>query len=180
VTLDEWDQRYRAGEQLFETPSPLVESVAGGLEPGAALDLACGAGRNASYLAARGWRVTAVDGSATAIDLVRQRAPQVHARVVDLERDGFGIAPESWDLICCAYYLQRDLIPRIQTGVKPGGVAIVIVHLADAAATPRQASPGELRTMFAAWDVLHYYEGAPRESCHKRAVAELAARRNRV
>jgi len=118
-----------------------------------------------------------VDGSATAIDLVRQRAPLVDARVADLERGGFVIAPESWDLICCAYYLQRDLIPKIQAGVKPGGVAIVIVHLADAEATPRQASPGELRAMFAGWQLLHDYEGEPRESCHKRAVAEIAARR---
>ena len=176
MTIEEWDQRYRAGEQVFDTPSPLVESVAGELEPGVALDLACGAGRNAVCLATRGWRVTAVDGSATAVDLIRQRAPLVDTRVADLER-GFVIAPEFWDLICCAYYLQRDLIPKIQAGVKPGGVAIVIVHLADAGCTPRQAAPGELHTMFAGWDVLHYYEGAPRESCHKRPVAELAARR---
>ena len=176
MTIEEWDQRYRAGEQLFETPSPLVVSVAGELEPGTALDLACGAGRNAVYLAARGWRVTAVDGSATAVELVRQRAPMVDVGVADLER-GFVIAPESWDLICCMYYLQRDLIPKIQSGVRVGGVVIVIVHLADAEPTPRQASPGELRAMFAVWDVLHYYEGVPRESCHRRAVAELAARR---
>ena len=121
--------------------------------------------------------MTAVDGSATAIDLVRKRAPLVDAHVVDLERDEFLIAPDSWDLICCAYYLQRDLIPKIQAGVKPGGVAIVIVHLADAEPTARQAAPGELRAMFAGWEVLHYYEGVPRESCHKRAVAEIAARR---
>jgi SAM-dependent methyltransferase len=177
VTLEEWDRRYRAGEQLFETPSPLVVSVAGDLHPGVALDLACGAGRNALYLAARGWRVTAVDGSKTAIDLIRQRAPLVDAHVDDLERGGFVIAPESWDLICCAYYLQRDLIPKIQAGVKPGGEAIVIVHLADAEGTPRQAGPGELRAMFAGWDMLHYYEGEPREVCHKRAVAEIVARR---
>jgi SAM-dependent methyltransferase len=176
VTIEEWDQRYRAGEQLFDTPSPLVESVAVELEPGDALDLACGAGRNASYLAARGWRVTAVDGSAAAVDLVRRRAPLVDVQVADLERD-FMIAPESWDLICCTYYLQRDLIPKIQSGVRPGGMAIVIVHLAGAEPTPTQASPGELRAMFAGWEVLHYYEGAPRESCHKRAVAEIAARR---
>jgi len=177
VTREEWDQRYRAGEQLFDTPSPLVRSVAGPLDPGVALDLACGAGRNAVFLSNLGWRVTAVDGSAAAIDIVKRRAPQVDARVADLERGGFTIAPGAWDLICCAYYLQRDLIPKIQAGVKPGGVAIVIVHLADAEPTPRQAAPGELREIFTGWELLHYYEGVPRESCHKRAVAELAARR---
>ncbi len=177
MTREEWDQRYRAGEQLFDTPSPLVQSMAGRLDPGVALDLACGAGRNAVYLAGLGWRVTAVDGSSAAIDIVRQRAPRVDAHVADLERDSFAIAPGSWALICCAYYLQRNLIARIKAGVKPGGVAIVIVHLADAEPTPRQASPGELREMFTGWEVLHYYEGVPRESCHKRAVAELAARR---
>ncbi|MDP8982876.1 MAG: methyltransferase domain-containing protein [Acidobacteriota bacterium] len=177
MTREEWDQRYRAGEQLFDTPSPLVQSIAGPLDPGIALDLACGAGRNAVFLAGLGWRVTAVDGSAAAIEIVKQRAPQVDAHVADLERDGFAIAPCAWDLVCCAYYFQRDLIPQIQAGVKPGGVAIVIVNLADAEPTPRQASPGELREMFTGWEVLHYCEGVPREACHKRAVAELAARR---
>jgi len=184
LKLREWEERYRSGEQVFETPVPLVVKIAERLPPGQALDLACGAGRNAIYLAGRGWRVTAVDGSETAIRILRERARSrgvtVDARLADLLRGGFLIAPDAFDLICDSYYLQRDLFPAIKAGVRPGGVVIAIVHLADpheTQGTPKRACPGELRTFFEGWRILHDYEGAPGESCHKRAVAEIAAQR---
>ena len=184
MSLAEWNARYRAGEQLFETPAPVVVQFAEGLAPGAALDVACGPGRNALYLAGRGWRVTAVDGSPIAIDMLRERARarnlSIETRVADLERGEFEIQPEAYGLICDCYYLQRDLIPKMKTGLRPCGTIIVIVHLADAdqpQGTPTRAYPGELRGYFNDWDVLHYYEGRPSESCHQRAVAEIVAQK---
>ena len=184
MKLREWEERYRSGEQVFETPVPLVVKIAERLPHGEALDLACGAGRNAIYLAGRGWRVTAVDGSETAIRILRERAQrlgvEVDARVADLLRRKFVIAPDAFDLICDSYYLQRDLFPAMKAGVRPGGVVISIVHLADPdekQGTPKRAYPAELRTFFEGWRILHDYEGEPGESCHKRAVAEIAAQR---
>src|SRR5438067_11196563 len=98
------------------------------MPPGRALDLACGAGRNALYLATLGWQVTAVDSSAVAISILRERAAglapgfSVDARVADLEAGGFTIAPASFDLILDFFYLQRDLFPHIREGLPPGGV----------------------------------------------------------
>lgn len=182
MSLEEWNKRYQAGEQLFETPSPLVEEFAGPLQPGTALDLACGPGRNALFLAERGWHVTAVDGSPIAIDFLRQRARaknlNIDFRVADLERGEYEIPPSAFDLIVDSYYLQRDLIPAMQRGVRPQGMIIAIVHLADPdqpQGTPTRAVPGELRACFADWTILHYFEGLPRESCHQRAVAEVVA-----
>ena len=184
MKLREWEERYRSGEQVFDTPVPLVVKIAERLPPGEALDLACGAGRNAIYLAGRGWRVTAVDGSETAIRILRERAQrlgvEVDARVADLLHRKFVIAPDAFDLICDSYYLQRDLFPAMKAGVRPGGVVISIVHLAgpdEKQGTPKRAYPGELRTFFEGWRILHDYEGEPGESCHKRAVAEIAAQR---
>jgi len=184
LSLEKWNARYRAGEQLFETPTPLVERFASGLTPGAALDLACGPGRNALYLAGKAWRVTAVDGSPIALDLLRENARRknlpIDVHIADLECGEFEIQPEAYDLICDCYYLQRDLIPKMQDGLRPGGTVIVIVHLADPDqphGTPTRAFPGELRAYFSDWPVLHYYEGRPSESCHQRAVAELVARK---
>ena len=165
MSIEKWNARYRAGEQLFDTPSPLVTRFVGDLAPGMALDLACGPGRNALYLAERGWRVTAVDGSPIAIAKLRERDVQIDARVVDLERGEFQIQPDSYDLICDCYYLQRDLFPQMKTGIRTGGMVIVIVHLADAG-TPTRACPDELRTYFADWKILHYRE---------QEVAELVA-----
>ncbi len=184
MSLEDWNQRYAAGEQLFETPAPLVEQFAGPLQPGTALDLACGPGRNALFLAERGWHVTAVDGSPIAIDLLRRRARRknldIDARVADLERGEYQIPPGAFDLIVDSYYLQRDLIPDMQRGVGPGGTIIAIVHLADPDqpnGTPTRATPGELRACFAGWTILHDFEGQPHESCHRRAVAEVVARK---
>ena len=184
MTLQEWDERYRAGEKLFDKPSPLVVRFASGLAPGAALDVACGPGRNALYLAQRGWRVTAVDGSQVAIEILRERARQrkleVDACVGDLERHEFEIRADVYDLICCCYYFQRDLFPQIRSGVRPHGLVIAIVHLpspAEPQEKPRRARPGELRSYFEDWEILHYYEGASNEPEHHRPVAEMVAKR---
>ena len=178
MSLEQWNERYRAGEQLFDAPVPLVVKFAGSAR-GRALDLACGAGRNALYLAELGWHVTAVDGSPVALEVLRARAQEraldIDIRIADLERGEFEIASEHFDLILDCYYLQRDLIPQMQAGVPPGGMIISIVHLADADASPKRASPGELRKYFEGWTILHYREGQPGESCHQRAVAEIVA-----
>jgi SAM-dependent methyltransferase len=184
LSLAEWNERYRSGQQLFDTPSPLVARFVEGRPPGIALDLACGPGRNALYLAALGWKVTAVDGSPIAIETLQARARDqqrtIDAHVADLEADAFAIQPNSYDLICDCYYLQRSLIPHMQAGLRPGGLLIAIVHLADPGqpeGTPTRAVPGELRSYFPGWKILHYYEGKSNESCHQRPVAELVAQR---
>ncbi len=110
-----WDERYRSKHRSaedFETaPAQLVVETARRLKAGTALDLACGSGRNALWLAKQGWRVTAVDGAAFAVEIVQARAGEqgvnVDAKVADLQRGGFPIEESSWDLIVIAYYLQR-------------------------------------------------------------------------
>jgi tellurite methyltransferase len=180
ATPAEWDQRYRAGEHAVETPSRLVVEFTQPLAPGAALDLASGPGRNSLYLAQRGWRVGAVDGSPVAIELLRTSNPSIDAHLANLESDEFIIAPESFDLVLSCYYLQRSLIPSIKAALRPGGLLIMIVHLAAAdqpRGTPARAHPDELRACFADWTILHYREGEPGESGHRHAVAELVARK---
>ena len=77
ITPDDWDRRY-AEPQLVWSAEPnrfLVEELAG-LPPGRALDLACGEGRNAIWLARRGWEVTGVDFSGVAIDKAGRMAAE--------------------------------------------------------------------------------------------------------
>ena len=163
-------------------PTPLLERLVDELVPGTALDLACGAGRNALYLASVGWSVTAIDGAAAAIDLLRSRAAgldlSIHAIVADLEEPHFEIQP-TWDLIMVCYYLQRNLFPRIRRGVRAGGVVLAIVHITEKGEepSPKRANPGELRSYFEGWEVLHDREGNPGDPAHRRSVAEIVARR---
>ena len=184
MSIEQWNERYRAAEQLFSEPSPLVTRFSHELDPGRALDLACGPGRNSLYLAKQGWQVTAVDGSPLAIEILRERTRErnllIDARVADLDRGEFDIEPGAYDFICDCYYLQRSLIPKMKLGVRQGGIVIAIVHLADTdqpQGTPTRARPGELRAVFADWKILHDYEGKSQEACHQRPVAELGAQK---
>jgi len=79
-------------------------------QPGHALDLACGLGRNAIHLASQGWRSPR---------LIRRKLPSIHfpaesmRALLTLKRRIFKIPPDSYDLICDCYYLHRPLFPQI-------------------------------------------------------------------
>jgi SAM-dependent methyltransferase len=191
LDIQDWDKRYcsreRATEDLQAAPNPLlietVERLARNPKrPRQALDLASGAGRNALWLAGQGWNVTAVDGSAAAIAILRERAAErglnLDARVADLERDEFPIERAAWDLVAILYYLQRNLFEAAKRGVAPGGVLIGIAHITEPGEepTPHRLRRGELETYFAGWEIVHYYEGASRDAAHQRPVAEIVAR----
>ena len=182
--IEQWNQRYRAGEQVFRQPSPLVVEYTRQLAPGSALDLASGPGRNALYLAGQGWQVTALDGSSVAIAILQAQARKqsliIDARVADLEAGEFNLENHACDLLLSCYYFQRGLITGIKSSLQPGGLLIAITHLTGTElpqGTATRAYPGELRDLFGSWDILHYREGQPGESCHRLAVAALVARK---
>ena len=156
----------------MKSPAPLLVETAAKLKAGRALDLACGTGRNAAWLAERGWQVTAVDRSPVTI-------PGVDTRVADLEKHEFAIGEASWDLILVCYYLQRDLFEPVKQGVKHGGIVLAIVHLFEPGHEQSRFSvqPGELAGYFEGWEILHFREGPPGEPEHRRAVAEIVARK---
>ena len=85
------------------------------LQPGKALDLACGWGRHSTWLGERGWDVTAVDSAFSLIP----GAQFIHA---DLELHQYTVEPGVWDLIVCWLYWQPDLLEEIARGVRTGGV----------------------------------------------------------
>lgn len=189
--MADWDERYSRGDYATLEPSPLlaraVELCGGG---GRTLDLACGAGRHALLLAARGFGVTAVDASRAGVELLRERARKrgldVDARVADLERGEFHIEPGAYDLVCDFYYLQRDLFPALRAAVRPGGLFVASIHLVDEAshAAPMNPDfllePGELRAEFDGWEILHDHETSGRDTDagqHTRRSAELIARK---
>lgn len=184
LNIEGWERRYQLGETGKEdAPTALIVEAAAKLRPGTAIDLASGAGRNALYLSEKGWSVTAIDGSQTAIDLVRQRAAargiHVQAVVADLTSDSFEIPPDAFDLILIAYYLQRNLFPLVKRAIRPGGLILAIAHTPEPGEnwSEKRAAPGELRSLFASWMILHDYEGPSRDPAHHRPVAEIVAQR---
>lgn len=179
-----WEEKYRSSDRGKEdAPTILLTEFAKKLAPGTAIDLACGAGRNALYLADRGWNVTAIDGSQTAIEIARRRAAErglnLDAQVADLTAPGFTIPVEAFDLVLIAYYLQRDLFPKAKAATRIGGALIAIAHLPEPGESwsEKRAKPGELRQFFENWEILWEHEGASRDPAHRRPVIEIVARR---
>lgn len=180
----------------------MLKRVLGGLEPGAALDVACGAGRHAFYLLEKGWKVVAIDGSKVAIDLLRAKDEdrKIRTIVADLElpanpepalvaaraqRDELLFMHSSYDLVCVFYYLNRALIPRLLSTVKPGGHIVMAIHCGateqEAAERPdRLLRPNELSSLVGDWEVLIDRvvppEADPGDK-HRHPTAELFARR---
>ncbi len=178
VDLAGWEQRYRAQEETSEpAPHPLLVEAARSLAPGRALDLACGTGRNALWLAQYGWSVTAVDGSPTAIQVLRQRAVdlRIETQIADLEDPKFTIEPARYGLIAICYYLERKLFEPAKRALLPNGVIVAIALLTEPGKDNSfRVEPGELRRYFDGWEILHHREGGDQWQHY---VAEIIARK---
>src|SRR5215212_3089402 len=165
MNLEEWNEPYRSRDELDEQPAALLVEAARDLPPGRALDLACGAGRNAIWLASRGWEVVAIDGAAEAIRLVRERDARIDARVLDLETgDALPFGDESFDLVAILFYLHRPLFAEAKRLVRRGGIIVAAARMSGSYAI----APGEMRAQFEGFEVLHEREGE---------IAEMIIRR---
>ena len=161
--IDKWDTRYKANARALLKPplEPVVEATKT-LKPGRALDLACGPGRHAIWLAQLGWNVDAVDGSATALHQLLSFADnsgcsrRIHTICADLESKPpeFQVPEERYDLIINCHFLHRPLFEAIQNGIRAGGYFIGIIHLAIASSSGDHrylVQPGELKRLVQDW-----------------------------
>jgi len=170
--IAKWNERYRRGEACGpQEPDELVVYAAGLLTPGHAMDVACGAGRHAVYLAGRGWRVTAMDGAEAALALFE--APGVTKLCVDLEQQE--LPSLAADLVVVTMYLDRRLFAALRAEAR--AVAMVLpAEDEDPAVAPMNPAyligKGELEREFAGWRILRAGE---RKSPGVRRRAELLA-----
>ena len=139
VDAAEWDARYAEQPLLWSAgPNTRFAEVVADYEPGAALDVACGEGRNAIWLAARGWRVRALDFSAVAIGKAQQRsaAEQVDIawEVADVRAADLGIADHDLTFVLYLHLPaaeNRDVLTRAAASVRTGGHLVVLGHDLD-------------------------------------------------
>jgi SAM-dependent methyltransferase len=139
-----------------DRPSDWVRRFAPLIAPGAeVLDLACGAGRHARYLAQRGMRVDAVDRDAGALASLAG-VPGVSTLCADLEQGDWPCAGRRWDAIVVANYLHRPLFPVLAASLRPQGVLIYETFMQGNERFGRPArpefllAPGELLAAFGA------------------------------
>ncbi len=185
---EKWDKKYSEMSSLLaqRPPSKHVEMF-WKLAPGiSALDLACGSGRHTCFLAEKGFHVDAVDISAVALDTLRSRVNPESVNVIEADLDTFIPEPESYDLIVKTNFLDRALIERAITALKPGGILIVETYMADPANEKPDSNPdfllqkGELLDLFSeGFDVLEYKEfrNEPHEKYRMRKQA-IAVRKS--
>jgi SAM-dependent methyltransferase len=133
---EDWNRRYAAVENVWSAKrNRFLAAEVSDLEPGRALDLACGEGQNAIWLAARGWIVSGVDYSKVAIEKARARAARddvaVDFRCADLV--GYEPEPAAFDLVLVLYLHipaqeRRDVLKRAAGALAPGGTFVLVGH----------------------------------------------------
>ncbi len=132
---EDWNRKYASPDFLWSTePNRFLVAEVEGLSPGRALDLACGEGRNAVWLAQRGWQVTAVDFSEVALAKAKRLA---QSRGMDVEWIAADLLdyrpPGTFDLIADLYLQlppeeRRLVLERASVALAPGGTLLVVGH----------------------------------------------------
>jgi tellurite methyltransferase len=173
-----WNERYQDGYAEHGRPSAVLQQWISRIPCGRALDLACGAGRNALFLASHGFEVDAVDISDAALDRARERAREAGLEINWIEHDldePLTLAA-GYALILAVRFMNLPLIRELTALLAPGGFLVCEQHLvtvADVAGPTDPAfrvQPGELKQLAQGLRV-HYFEEALTHDPDRRPVA---------
>ena len=163
MDAEAWDDRYASADQVWSLgPNQFVAEELKDLPPGTAVDLACGEGRNALWLAEQGWTVTGVDFSEVAIDRAQQRDTD-HA-VTWVIGDALTAELPDVDLAVIAYLQlpsdeRRTAVRRAFAALRPGGTLFVVAH-DSTNLTEGTGGPQDPSVLYTADDVLADLDGA--------------------
>ena len=187
IDRDKWDKRYRDGAYAERThPSEFLQDWVGKIPTGRAIDLACGSGRNALYLAKQGFDVDAVDISAPALDRAQKTAQGMGVSVNWLEHDLDEPLQleDSYQLILIIRYVNLPLIQQMTANLAPGGFLVCEQHLVTEAEvigptnSVYRVSSGDLLTVAEGLDIKHLEEVVvPDPDGRTAALARLVAQK---
>jgi SAM-dependent methyltransferase len=188
--MTDWDERFRTGSYPQDPdPSPVLREYVDAVPDGRALDVACGTGRNAVYLAEQGYQVDAVDKSREGLDVTMENARDagVADRVEPIQADltEYAFPTGTYDLVTISFYRVVDRLEDVKEALAPGGWLFYEHHLRSTDDTP--SGPSSDRYRFAANELLRcaldltvlYYDETTEErpSDRRRASARLLARK---
>ena len=133
-----WDERYRGAEFVWRTePNRFLPGAVEGLAPGRTLDLACGEGRNAVWLATQGWEATGVDFSQVGLDKAARLATSNDVDVRWIRADATSWQPDELYNLVVVFYLQvpeaerRAAFTVAARALAPGGTLLIVGHDLD-------------------------------------------------
>jgi len=138
-----WDKKYSEMADLLEErpPSKLLTAHFREVKGEEALDLACGSGRHALFLAQKGFHVDAVDISEVALKRLGDRMGGERITLIETDLDHYEPDTDSYDLIVMTNYLDRALIERAKSALKPGGIFIVETYMHDPHNEKKDSNP---------------------------------------
>jgi SAM-dependent methyltransferase len=175
MDAETWDERYRTSELVWSAgPNQFVESELAGLAPGRAVDLAAGEGRNAIWLARRGWQVTAVDYAQAGLDKGRTIAGDVAVDWVCADATTWR-EDDAYDL-CVVAYLQlvadqrRAAVRNAYASLRVGGTFFLVAH-DTTNLTEGTGGPTDVAVLMTAEDVVADLEGETFEVLRAERVA---------
>ena len=126
---DIWNDNFRQDIGFEHKPNHLLETAVDGVKAGTALDVETGQGRNAVFLATRGWTVTGIDISDEGLMRAREAAAAQHVSLdtVQVDADAYDFGVAKWDLVTLIYAPGSldDRAPKIRKSLKPGGLLVV-------------------------------------------------------
>lgn len=154
-----WDERHRSGDFEGQGANPALMAAIAGLHPGTALELACGSGTNAVWLAGRGWRTTAVDWSPVGLANGKRHAAEAGVEVDWLERDLFAWQPpaRAFDLVVIVYlHVPADergpMYGAAAAAIAAGGRLVIVGH-DRLNATEGEGGPPDPTRLFSATEI---------------------------
>jgi SAM-dependent methyltransferase len=136
MSREHWDERYGTEELIWKAdPNRFLVEELQALAPGRALDVACGEGRNAVWLASKGWHVTGVDFSRAGLAKAQRLATDRGVEVAWVEADVVEWQPPSasFDVVVVLYLhlpaeQRRQALARSAAALAPGGILLVVGH----------------------------------------------------
>ena len=186
---EKWNLRYAEGSYQKNNPVTLVQEWVPRLHLGRALDVACGAGRNALLLARAGYQVDAIDIAPEGLKLARQNADNQGLSINWIEHD-FDEPYQfdtDYDVIIVLWYVNLELVSRLCGCLAPGGYLLCEEHLVTdqdvvgPTGPNYRVAPGELRQAASGVDVILYEESLVANSEGEQvASARMVVRRPQV
>ncbi|OQX74217.1 MAG: hypothetical protein B6D59_03090 [Campylobacteraceae bacterium 4484_4] len=164
---EKWNRKFTQMPELLapRPPSDLVADFYLEAPGKRALDLACGGGRHVRFLSEKGFEVDAVDISAVALQKLAKEIDTTRVKLIEADLESYTPEPFHYDLIVMTNYLDRDLIERTKTALKPGGIFIIETYMTDPQNEKKDSNPafllarGELLERFKeGFNLLEYRE----------------------
>ncbi len=167
---ERWDSKHAAEHEPGEPAAFLRQIFQTGpweIQPGRALDIATGKGRNALFLAEQGFTVDAIDISAVGLQQAQRQAEKrgLTLNLILADLASFEFPDSAYDLILNINFLLRSLVPKIKNALRPGGYIIFDTYLLDQQDLGHPRNPAyllnhnELLDLFRGFRILCYQEG---------------------